>query len=111
MWTIPRCLHHSPLPPGITILPMIHQTFADYFSGDIGNDVTRGAKQQNFMVMEEMMGIGAMGQIFFHEPGPATLSNLELPGDRPWGRRDQLLPLAAELVRHRTAEHLYSELG
>jgi beta-galactosidase len=37
---------------------------ANYFAGDIGNDVTRGFKQQNFMVMEEMTGMGAQNQIF-----------------------------------------------
>lgn len=50
--------------------PYSSQTFADYFSGDIGNDVTRGEKQQNFMVMEQMMGIGAWDKYFSMNPEP-----------------------------------------
>ena len=50
--------------------PYSSQTFADYFSGDIGNDVTRAEKQQNFMVMEEMMGIGAWDKYFSMNPDP-----------------------------------------
>ena len=50
--------------------PYESQNFADYFSGDIGNDVTRGEKQQNFMVMEQMMGIGAWDKYFSMNPDP-----------------------------------------
>ena len=50
--------------------PYDSQKFADYFSGDIGNDLTRGAKQQNFMVMEQMMGIGAWDKYFSMNPDP-----------------------------------------
>ena len=51
--------------------PYDSQEFPDYFSGDIGNDVTRGEKQQNFMVMEEMMGIGATDRYFSMNPDPS----------------------------------------
>ncbi len=50
--------------------PYSSQTFADYFSGDLGNDVTRGEKRQNFMVMEQMMGIGAWDKYFSMNPDP-----------------------------------------
>lgn len=50
--------------------PYSSQKFADYFSGDMGNDVTRGEKQQNFMVMEQMMGIGAWDKYFSMNPEP-----------------------------------------
>ncbi len=50
--------------------PYASQTFGDYFSGDIGNDLTRGSKQQNFMVMEQMMGIGAWDNYFSMNPDP-----------------------------------------
>lgn len=50
--------------------PYSSQTFADYFAGDIGNDLTRGSKQQNFMVMEQMMGMGAWDKYFTMNPDP-----------------------------------------
>jgi beta-galactosidase len=50
--------------------PYASQTFADYFSGDIGNDLTRGSKRQNFMVMEQMMGMGAWDKYFTMNPDP-----------------------------------------
>ena len=50
--------------------PYDSQKFADYFSGDIGNDLIRGSKQQNFMVMEQMMGMGAWDKYFTMNPDP-----------------------------------------
>ncbi len=50
--------------------PYSTQTFADYFAGDMGNDLTRGSKQQNFMVMEQMMGMGAWDKYFTMNADP-----------------------------------------